>query len=95
MGIEAVGSGVFDIGIHRIPARGDEPEHDHYDVRFLLQVTSDEELVQNRESKELRWIGQDLSELPTSNHSVVRMFDKWKNFSLYMPSCEKPVNLGE
>jgi 8-oxo-dGTP pyrophosphatase MutT (NUDIX family) len=26
----------FDVDIHRIPARGDEPEHLHLDVRFLL-----------------------------------------------------------
>ena len=79
MGIEPLQVEIFDIDIHRIPARKDEPEHDHYDVRFLLSVTSDEELVQNRESKELRWIGKDLSELPTDNQSVVRMFKKWQS----------------
>jgi 8-oxo-dGTP pyrophosphatase MutT (NUDIX family) len=26
----------FDLDIHRIPARGDEPEHLHLDVRYLL-----------------------------------------------------------
>ena len=79
MGIEPLHMEIYDIDIHRIPARGNEPEHDHYDVRFLLHVTSDEELVQNRESKELRWIGKDPSELPTDNPSVVRMFSKWQS----------------
>lgn len=68
---------IFDIDIHRIPARGFEPAHDHYDVRFLLQVTSDESLVPNRESKELRWISRYEKTLPTHEPSVVRMFEKW------------------
>jgi|GEM_PF-386095 len=68
---------IFDIDIHRIPANSREEAHDHYDIRFLLQVDSDEEIKQNREAKELRWIGKNLEELPTENPSVVRMFNKW------------------
>jgi len=68
---------IFDIDIHLIPANSKEKEHYHYDVRFLLQVTSDEQMVQNSESKELRWIGKNRNELPTNELSVVRMFDKW------------------
>jgi 8-oxo-dGTP pyrophosphatase MutT (NUDIX family) len=68
---------IFDIDIHLIPANSREKEHYHYDIRFLLQVTSDEEIIQNRESKELRWINKNSKELPTDNPSVVRMFNKW------------------
>ena len=68
---------IFDIDIHLIPANSKEKEHYHYDVRFLLQVTSDEDVVQNGESKELRWIGKNKNELPTDEPSVIRMFDKW------------------
>lgn len=68
---------IFDIDIHLIPANSREKEHYHYDVRFALQVTSDQQIVQNSESKELRWIGKDRNELPTDSRSVVRMFDKW------------------
>ncbi|MBP9764784.1 NUDIX hydrolase [Candidatus Babeliales bacterium] len=77
MGIEPVSISIFDIDIHTIPANPKEAEHDHYDVRFLLRVTTDESIVQNRESKELRWIGKNIQELPTQNPSVVRMFMKW------------------
>jgi len=76
-GIEVLNPEIFDIDIHTIPARPNEPEHDHYDIRFLLKVTSDEKLVQNRESKELRWISKDPEELPTQARSVTRMFEKW------------------
>ncbi len=30
----------FDLDIHRIPARGPEPEHLHFDVRFLFRASS-------------------------------------------------------
>ena len=74
--IIAVSPEIFDLDIHKIPARKDELEHLHYDVRFLLQVASDEQLMANHESEELVWFDRDKSKLPTSERSVVRMFDK-------------------
>jgi len=78
-GIVAVYADIFDIDIHLIPENSRDKAHYHYDVRFLLQVNSDEDVVQNHESKELRWIQKDLSVLPTQNVSIVRMFNKWVN----------------
>lgn len=75
--IVPVSTEIFDLDIHEIPATSREKVHDHYDVRFLLKVVGDEEIIQNKESKELRWIGKNRAELPTNNASVVRMFDKW------------------
>ncbi|HBR71029.1 TPA: NUDIX hydrolase [Candidatus Dependentiae bacterium] len=68
---------IFDIDIHLFPTRGQQKEHYHYDVRFLLQVVGSESVTQNHESKELRWISKNLNDLPTSSRSVVRMFEKW------------------
>lgn len=68
---------IFDIDVHLIPERKQEKAHFHYDIRFLLQVTSTENYTQNSESKELRWIGKNLSQLPTHEQSIVRMFNKW------------------
>ncbi len=79
--IKPVESTIFDIDVHLIPARKDEPEHYHHDIRFLLQVTNDEEIIQNKESKELRWIAKNKKHLPTDNPSVVRMFEKWLKLS--------------
>lgn len=77
--IVPVSKKIFDIDIHLIPANPREKEHYHYDVRFLLTVVGDEQVVQNSESKELRWIAQNRSQLPTDSPSVVRMFEKWVN----------------
>ena len=76
-GIAPVSDEIFDIDIHLIPENPREKAHFHYDVRFLLRVTSDEDVVQNSESKELRWISKDPDKLPTRERSVTRMFEKW------------------
>lgn len=71
---------IFDIDIHVIPKTSKANEHYHYDIRFLLQVASDEPAVQNEESKELKWIGKDATLLPTQNDSIIRMFTKWMHY---------------
>ena len=76
MNIMPMSSAIFDIDIHLIPENPKENAHYHYDVRFLLKVASDEEIVKNSESKELRWIAKG-DQLPTSSPSVVRMHKKW------------------
>jgi 8-oxo-dGTP pyrophosphatase MutT (NUDIX family) len=80
LGIEPMSCEIFDIDIHAIPANSKEQAHEHFDVRFIMRVTSDEKIVQNRESKELRWISKDITELPTDQRSVVRLFEKWQNY---------------
>ena len=76
--ITPINEKIFDIDIHLIPANSREQAHYHYDVRFLLRVTSDELIIQNHESKELKWIGKNPRELPTDSPSVVRMYNKWR-----------------
>lgn len=76
-GIAPKSDQIFDIDIHLIPENSREKAHYHYDIRFLLQVISDQKVVQNSESKELRWISKDPLELPTQTPSVTRMFYKW------------------
>ena len=46
---------IFDIDRHRIPARGDEPEHWHYDVRFVVHAGEHESPVISEESSDLAW----------------------------------------
>lgn len=51
-----VSAEIFDLDRHRIPARGAEPEHWHYDVRFLIEADPDEPFVVTGESKDLAWV---------------------------------------
>lgn len=78
LNIKLISENIFDIDVHIIPANTQEPEHIHYDVRFLLQVQdTDPLIVVSPESKNLSWFGPDASLLPTADPSVLRMFNKW------------------
>ena len=70
--------GVFDIDRHRIPARGADPEHWHYDVRFIVRATGSEAFVLNEESLELAWRRiADVAADAGADASVRRMARKW------------------
>lgn len=67
---------IFDVDRHRIPARGAEPEHWHYDVRFLVEADPDEPLVVTRESKDLAWVAIEDVEKLNPSESMLRMVRK-------------------
>ncbi|UGB39413.1 NUDIX hydrolase [Frateuria soli] len=46
---------IFDLDRHLIPARGDEPAHWHYDVRFVVRATGSELFAVGEESLDLAW----------------------------------------
>jgi 8-oxo-dGTP pyrophosphatase MutT (NUDIX family) len=69
---------IFDLDRHAIPARGDEPEHWHYDVRYVVRAGTEERFVVNHESHALAWrpvdeVASDLS----LDASLRRMAGKW------------------
>jgi 8-oxo-dGTP pyrophosphatase MutT (NUDIX family) len=74
--ITPVSEEIFDIDIHLIPANSKEDAHYHYDIRFLLQVASDEEIKISDESKDLKWFGDDYAKLPNISNSITRMYHK-------------------
>lgn len=74
---EFVSSAIFDLDIHRIPARKQEPEHWHYDVRFLLRTIDDEAFSVSDESHDLAWVAASELERFTQEPSMLRMRDKW------------------
>jgi 8-oxo-dGTP pyrophosphatase MutT (NUDIX family) len=73
-----VESAIFDIDRHRIPARPGEPEHWHYDVRYVVRATGGEAFVVGDESHALAW--RDVAGLVDEvglDASVRRMAAKW------------------
>ena len=69
---------VFDLDRHAIPARGVEPEHWHYDVRFVVRATGSEDFVINEESNALAWREiADVASDPHADESMRRMARKW------------------
>jgi 8-oxo-dGTP pyrophosphatase MutT (NUDIX family) len=64
----------IDLDIHTIPARGDEPEHLHLDVRFLGRAPAGAQEVRSEESLDLRWFGPNELDQIETDPSVRRLF---------------------
>lgn len=73
--IKVLSNRVFDVDIHTIPENAREPEHLHYDVRFLMQA-SDWNFRVSAESKALEWVPVDRLEQYTQAQSVLRMAER-------------------
>jgi 8-oxo-dGTP pyrophosphatase MutT (NUDIX family) len=52
----SVDESVFDLDLHSIPARPNEPEHWHWDVRFVVRAGSNEAFAVSEESLKLSWV---------------------------------------
>ena len=69
-------SGIYDVDVHRIPARPGEPEHDHYDVRFAFFASPDDAPIVSAESHDVAWIPLASIERYTIDDSVRRLVAK-------------------
>ena len=68
----------FDLDIHTIPARGAEPEHEHFDVRWMLIAPENAQFRQSEESLELRWFTpEEMAALPLTPGNR-RLLAKWR-----------------
>jgi hypothetical protein len=67
---------IFDLHIHRIPARKDTPAHYHYDIRFIFEADPEAALAVSAESIELAWVPLDRIDEFQVDASVLRMVRK-------------------
>lgn len=74
--IRPVSEAIFDIDVHLIPARKSEPDHFHYDVRFLLEADRNLPLVISSESNDLAWVPLDEIATLAPDASILRMLAK-------------------
>ena len=71
--------GIFDMDIHTIPPNPsiNEPAHDHFDVRFLLELDDALPLPSNPERLTLRWLPLDnAATLVAGEQGLLRMLAK-------------------
>jgi 8-oxo-dGTP pyrophosphatase MutT (NUDIX family) len=50
-----IGDGLLDLDVHAIPARGDQPAHEHFDVRFLFEA-KDTRFTAGSDARDARWV---------------------------------------
>lgn len=75
--VTPVDASILDLDIHPIPARGAEPRHLHFDVRFAFRAHTIDYIVSD-ESHDLAWAPIDHLQQWTREESVLRMARKWR-----------------
>jgi 8-oxo-dGTP pyrophosphatase MutT (NUDIX family) len=73
--ISIVSMNIFDVDIHAIPG-GKEPEHIHYDIRYLFEADIDSPIIVSSESKDVKWIRLDEVQDYNSSENLMRMVRK-------------------
>lgn len=69
----------FDVDVHRIPARGPDPEHDHLDLRYLFTADPARPLApQVAETRAVRWFRTDEALAMPLDPGLLRMIRKAK-----------------
>jgi len=77
---------ILDVDVHSIPARKDEPAHEHHDIRFLLEVSEAQPITrQEAESKEVRWFASAEIEIRFDEESILRMARKAATWRSRLP----------
>jgi ADP-ribose pyrophosphatase YjhB (NUDIX family) len=71
---------IFDLDIHVIPARQSDPEHLHYDVRYVVHAGHNRHVV-SEESHDLAWVPVVSIDHYTTEESMLRMAQKWNALS--------------
>ena len=73
--IELISTDIVDLDIHLIPSRKDEPEHFHYDVRFLA-ICHEPNSIQKQEEEcaDLKWFTWDEAYQVAQETSMHRVF---------------------
>jgi 8-oxo-dGTP pyrophosphatase MutT (NUDIX family) len=70
-----IGSGLFDVDIHTIPARKAEPEHAHFDARILLQAPRFD-FQAGSDATDAKWVPFNAINAIESDASVMRAVGK-------------------
>jgi 8-oxo-dGTP pyrophosphatase MutT (NUDIX family) len=68
--------GLFDVDIHTIPQRGEVPEHQHLDLRFIFRAVSEVTELDLTEVSAARWIPLDEARCTLDSASLLRMVEK-------------------
>jgi 8-oxo-dGTP pyrophosphatase MutT (NUDIX family) len=74
--VRLVDADIFDLDIHAIVATGQDPRHEHIDIRFLVEMDDDLPIPGNDESHEILWATLAEVSRYNNNRSTWRMVEK-------------------
>lgn len=69
--------GIFDVDVHAIPAAKGEPDHFHFDIRYLARTSTPDAIALDAdESTELAWVDLDRAEALMEEEAGARVIRK-------------------
>jgi 8-oxo-dGTP pyrophosphatase MutT (NUDIX family) len=71
----------FDIDVHEIPPHGGVPRHFHYDLRFAYSAGERRDPVVSDESHDVAWVPLSRLDRYTTEESMLRMREKWRELT--------------
>jgi len=74
--VKLLNANIFDVDIHSIPAIGNEPQHYHIDIRFLVEIDDSVPVPGNDESHQVLWVSLYEVSRYNNNRSTYRMLEK-------------------
>ena len=78
--LELVRDGVIDVDVHSIPAAKGEPDHTHFDVRYVARTMRPDSIIMAAgESNELAWAGLEKAESMMNEEASTRVIMKIRN----------------
>ncbi|KAA6187469.1 NUDIX hydrolase [Thiohalocapsa marina] len=81
--IRLVSTELFDVDRHIIPASQRGPRHEHYDIRFLVEMDDDLPIPGNDESHDILWVPLEEVARFNNNRSTHRMVEKTRLLARY------------
>lgn len=76
LAVQLLNPDIFDLDVHEIPERKNDPAHYHFDVRYQIQAGGEKFRI-SEESLDLAWVKIDELERYTKEESILRMRRKW------------------
>jgi 8-oxo-dGTP pyrophosphatase MutT (NUDIX family) len=55
-GLTLASGGLIDVDVHEIPARKDQPAHEHFDVRFWFTTQRTQDASAGSDARDARWV---------------------------------------
>lgn len=85
--LEIFGGAVLDLDVHPIPAANAEPDHAHYDVRYVARTMRPDSIkIAGAESKDLAWVDLDRAVTMMGEEGsrrvimkIRKLLDRWLN----------------
>ena len=79
--IKLIDEQIFDVDVHTIPANKQDPCHQHFDIRFLIEIDDTLPLPGNDESHQIGWVPLEHVARLNNARSFYRMVQKTRRLA--------------